>query len=122
MTTVALKQNSIISSSVSAFPLQKTNPFAIIAAVSTLLFIAYFIVPHAGPLAQLFRLSILYVVVLPLISFAAAAIALRQLQITGERGVIVSYLSLALTSLYLIVGMAIPVVLLGLYLLYTYVL
>ncbi|MBX4198350.1 hypothetical protein KW782_03390 [Candidatus Parcubacteria bacterium] len=50
-----------------------------------------------------------------------AVISLRQISKTQDRGRLASYIALSITTLYFMVALAIPVVLIGLYLLYSLV-
>jgi len=98
------------------------NIYAITSALLSFLFILYFFIPRSGMLRYALSFSVLYIIFVPLFSFILSIFSLRQIARTRERGAVLSYCALAITSLYLMVALAIPVVLFCLYMIYTYVL
>ena len=100
------------------------RPFNLSSVSSILLaflFLSYFIVPHDGILFPVLRLNLLFLLVVPLCALACSIIALIQISKTNERGVVISYVALGISSLYFVTALAVPVVIAGLYFLYAYV-
>jgi EamA domain-containing membrane protein RarD len=121
MSTLAVKRTSL--SQATHFPLPfEYNKYSLLSLGFAFLFILYFLIPHSGPLSALFSLSIVYLVLLPALAFLFAVLSLRQIARTQEKGSLLSYVALGVASLYFIVALAIPFVLIGYYLVYSYVL
>ncbi len=119
MTTIAIKQQAIPSYSL---PTQNYNKYTFMSLVLVALFILYFFVPHVGVLNSVFNLSIVFVVFIPLAAFVLSLISVRQISQTHGKGMVLSYIALGVTSLYFMVALAVPVVIVGFYILYSYVL
>jgi hypothetical protein len=121
MTTVALPQKKIASlfPSIKSFNL---NRGAIISFALTLIFLSFFVLPHTGILHIAFRFSVFFMLILPCLTFILSLLSIHHMLATGERGMALGYVALSVTALYLIVALAIPFVLMALYLVYTYIL
>jgi hypothetical protein len=120
MSTLAIKQ-------LSRRALGSTDTYSVGSILSfsfALLFIAYLIVPRIGILNSVHHLgvSLVFVILMPIASFILALYSLRHHQVFQNRELIMSYSALAITSLYFITILAIPVVLIGYYFLYSYIL
>lgn len=129
MATIAIQpRSSKIASRVSSRAINSVsiikgfNKTAVLSVLLSVLFVSYFLVPHTGSIGSLYQFSILFVVIMPIVALASSLIAVHQISRTGDRGLMLSYVSLAITSLYFIVALAIPFVLIGSYLVYMYVL
>jgi hypothetical protein len=85
------------------------------------LFVLYFFIPHGGAFRPVFGLSMLYIVILPIVAMVFSIKSLRQIAHTNDRGRVLSYIALGITTLYFMVALAIPLVLVGLYLIYSFV-
>lgn len=118
MTTIAIQQDKVASKPLF---IHKYNKAALVSFLLALLFASYFVIPHDSFLYPLYKFSILFVVVLPALTFILSILSVRQIMTTHERGATLSYIALSMTSLYLIAGMAIPFVLIGLYIVYSYI-
>jgi hypothetical protein len=118
MTTVAINQQAIRSYSLPSV----YNKYSLVSVALAVLFVLYFLVPHVGVLSSVLSFSMFFLVILPLIAFALSLVALRQIMRTHDRGIILSYIALGITSLYFMVALAVPVVIVGCYILYSYVL
>jgi hypothetical protein len=121
MTTLTLKQNTFNPQAALA-PLKQYNKYSLMSIVLAALFILYFFLPHGGALQPVFGMSVLYVLFVPIAALVTSIIAVRQISHSHDKGLIMSYITLSITTLYFMVALAIPVVLIGLYLLYSYVL
>ncbi len=119
-TTLTLKQRAITLPALPA-ALKYYNKYSIASLSLATLFVFYFILPHGGVLHPLFSLSVFYILILPMMSLALSVMAIRQIYRTNDRGIILSYIALGVTTLYFMVALAVPLVLIGLYLLYSFV-
>ena len=127
MTTATIKRDRFTRLSIPNVSLVGYNTTAIFSIVFAGLFMMYFLVPHVGILKQFFNLSFFYVLVAPLAAFILAVISMRQIlrsdvSHSSDGGLIMSVSALVVTSLYFIVALAIPLVLLCCYVVYTYLL
>jgi hypothetical protein len=125
MTTVALKNQNVVTQEKAESQWQSlygVNKYIAASTIFIALFLAYLVVPHVGTIRSVFHLSVFYVIVCPIAAFIFAILGVHQIYKTGERGLLAAYITLAISTLYLVVGMAIPVVLVGFYILYAYVL
>jgi hypothetical protein len=100
--------------------LTNVNKSALVSIALTVLFLSYFLIPHEGMFSLLYQLNIVFIIVIPAAAFLLSLMSLRQIAHTQQKGSILSYGALAVTSLYLIVALAIPFVLFGLYIVYAY--
>jgi cytochrome bd-type quinol oxidase subunit 2 len=120
MATLVLKQPQTLS-----LPLQRVWRFnlnAFLSLVLAAIFILYFSLPHSGVFRGVFQLSVLYLIFIPAIAFVLSVVGLRQISRTHDRGIVFGVVALFVTSLYFIVALATPIVLLGLYIVYSYLL
>jgi hypothetical protein len=120
MATLVLKQPRVIT-----LPFQKVLGYNLSAFLSLILasvFVLYFCLPHTGMMSSVFQLSIIYLVFVPLAAFVLSVIGLHQISYTHDRGTVFGVIALFVTSLYFIVALATPIVLLGFYIVYTYLL
>jgi hypothetical protein len=100
------------------------------AAVASLtlvgIFLLYLFMPYTSALNRLFHFnySLLFIVLVPLVAFALAIFSIKHASRIQrkEKGTSLGYIALGVTTLYFMTALAIPVVLIGCYLLYTYVL
>ncbi len=97
------------------------NKYAVLSMIFAALFVAYFIIPHQGIVNLIFRFEVFFIVFVPFIALIFSIISLRQISHNHDKGMTLSYIALGISGLYFMVALAIPVVLLGLYLIYTYV-
>lgn len=98
------------------------NKYALASIVFAILFISYFVLPHHGVLSSVLQYNVVFIVFIPLIALALSVISLRQIPVTHDRGITLSYITLGITGLYFTVALAVPFVLLGLYFIYSYLL
>ena len=122
MATLTLKQ---ARSRAITFPISfvgRYNKFALMSTISALLFLMYFLIPHIGVMYAFFSMNVFFVFIAPLAALIFSAISLRQITKNHDRGIYMSVTTLILTSLYFITALAIPFVLVGCYVLYTYIL
>lgn len=96
------------------------NKYALLSTICVLLFISYFLIPHHGILSSVLQFDLLFIMFIPFAALILSVIGLRQITRTHDRGMIMSYITLGIMGFYFIVALAIPMVLLGLYILYTY--
>ena len=98
------------------------NKYALASFTFAALFISYFLVPHSGILSPVMNFSVFFVVFAPFIGLLLSVISIKQISRTHNKGMVLSYISLGITGVYFMVALAIPVVLIGLYFVYTYIL
>jgi hypothetical protein len=120
MATITLKQQTL---TLPAIPvaLKQYNKYSLLSLSLALIFILYFIIPHGGILQPLLGFSVFYILVVPALALVLSVIAIRQIYKTQARGITLSYIALSITTLYFMVALAIPLVLLGLYIIYSFI-
>ncbi|MES2437372.1 MAG: hypothetical protein V4519_05180 [Patescibacteria group bacterium] len=121
MATIAIQSQKASRSFQASNALQAVNKAALVSISLTVLFLSYFLVPHVGVFSYIFDASLLFVILAPVVALFSAVVSLRQIHRSGDKGLTISYVALGITSLYFMVALAVPIVLIGTYLLYTYV-
>ncbi len=121
MTTITFHTPHIIQKSIRALHFPYTYPTALLSLAFMSMFIVYVFLPHPPALRSLMNLSVLFVVVLPLVSFVLSIISIRQGLYNHEKGIYLAYSAFALASLYFMTALAVPLVLLIYYVVYTYI-
>jgi hypothetical protein len=126
MATLSIKQRALALPRTLALPalpdaLKQYNKYSILSLALAALFILYFIIPHSV-LYPLLSFNVFYILIVPAAALVLSVIAIRQIYGTQEKGIVLSYIALGITTLYFMVALAIPLVLIGLYLLYSFVL
>ena len=96
------------------------NKYALLSVLMATLFVSYFFLQPIDALAPIFNYSIVFIVFVPIAAFVLSVISLKQIAHTHDKGATLGYAALGITSLYFMVSLAIPLVLLGMYLMYTY--
>ena len=98
---------------------------SLIAAAASLLFVMYFAVPHVGVLWYVFHYNVIYIVGLPIVAFIASICAIKEFNgsfRSSNSGLGLSYVILALTSLYFLIAAAVGAVLAVTYAFYAFIL
>jgi hypothetical protein len=121
MSTLTLKQKALSFPAVPA-SLKYYNKYSLLSLSLATLFVLYFIMPHGGVFHSVFSLSIFYILVLPFLTLILSVMAIRQIYRTNDRGIVLSYIALGITGLYFMVALAVPLVLIGLYIIYSLIL
>ncbi|MDQ3014716.1 MAG: hypothetical protein M3Q73_02545 [bacterium] len=101
--------------------LKQYNLYSFLSLALVALFILYFILPHTGVLAPLFDLNVVFILFVPAAALILSVMGIRQFSTNHNRGVVMSYIALGITTLYFMVALAIPLVLIGLYIIYTFI-
>jgi EamA domain-containing membrane protein RarD len=99
------------------------NKYAYASLALALLFVFYIFLPHPAPLKSLFSFTVFFILIVPISAFILSIMSIRHAARTkeAEKGTTLGYVALGVTSLYFMTALAIPVVLVGLYVLYAYV-
>lgn len=105
-----------INSQAKAAPAPLNNA-ALLSVFFASTFILYFFLPHIRSMG----INMIFVVVVPLVAFVMSVVALRQIAHSHERGSVMSLAALSLVSLYFLTALAIPFVLVCIYIIYTYI-
>jgi hypothetical protein len=123
MATLTLKQRTLALPA-AAVALKQYNKYAISSLILAIIFLSYFIIPHVGVLSSVFNFSVFYVLVVPALALVLAVLGIRQIKMnkTHDRGIALSYVALGITTFYFMIALAIPLVLLGLYIIYSFIL
>ncbi len=121
MATLTYRTQTLPSIAIAA-PFKQYNKFAIVSLLLASLFVLYFLLPHGGVFAPVFNLSVLYILIVPAVAMVTSVLAIRQMHQTHERGHMMTYFALGITTLYFMVALAIPLVLVGLYIIYSFIL
>ncbi|MBA3285365.1 MAG: hypothetical protein H0U27_09965 [Nitrosopumilus sp.] len=120
MTTIT-SVNYSRTAAISHNALSHYNKYAVLSMIFAALFISYFIIPHEGLFSAIFRFNVFFIVFVPFIALMFSIVSLRQISHNHDKGMTLSYVALGISGLYFMVALAIPVVLVGLYLIYTFV-
>ncbi len=105
-------------------PLPHYNKLSVVSFILSLSFIIYFLVLASNVLFfhTFLQFSLVFIVCIPLLAGALAAVSLRQMRESNEHGATLSYIALSITALYITATLSIGFVLIGLYVLYTFIL
>ncbi len=99
---------------------ERMSKASIASMALVMCFVLYFLVPHVGMAATIFRFNMMYIVVVPFVTFLLSTYAVYHARLHHERGIALGYLALSITTVYFIVALAIPLVLIGLYIIYSF--
>jgi hypothetical protein len=124
MTTYAAKHSGFNRRSAASYKPTTHNYAGLLSFALSLVFILYLFFPSRSLFGPLAHFSLLFIMIIPVAAFCVALFSLRD---TGKFGIVekeslFGYASLGITSLYFITALAIPVVLIGFYILYAYIL
>ncbi len=99
------------------------NKAAYISLALVLLFVLYVFLPHPTFLRPILNFSVFYILIVPLAAFILSIFAIKHAARSeeAEKGTAFGYVALSVTTLYFMTALAIPVVLIGCYLLYSYI-
>lgn len=120
MTTTTLSSSSLFTHKQAL----SYNKLSVLSFVLSLSFVTYFLALAANILLfhSFLRFSLLFIVLAPICAAALALMSLRQINQTHENGSVLSYIALSISALYFTVALSIGFVLIGLYLLYVFIL
>src|SRR4051812_17506107 len=130
MTTIAIPQRKSVDRNFIPYRSQSI-PFsgmAIMSSVCTLLFLAFIVMYqtstfNAMPVQTKALWSGLFIIITPAIALVLSVISLRRYvkSHTQVRGMVLAYVAFVINALYFLTALAMPLVLLGFYIVYVYV-
>ena len=97
----------------------RTDAYATSAIILTVIFGLFVVFSFAASIIA-FKFIALFLFLVPAAAFICSVISIKKHAV--ERSAVLSYISLAITTLYFSMILALPILLLGLYLIYSYVL